>query len=85
VGTQNCAANSSPLSGGEAAACPRRSQSGRQQRADYRGGRDNRSHDQVETETSFARLILGAHNPLIRRYFLGVFRFAQMALADAGI
>jgi len=26
----------------------------------------------------------GAHNPLIRRYFLGVFRFAQMALADVG-
>jgi len=24
----------------------------------------------------------GAYNPLIRRYFLGVFRFAQMALAD---
>src|SRR5216684_9019025 len=27
----------------------------------------------------------GAHNPLIRRYFLGVFRFAQMALADVRI
>jgi hypothetical protein len=24
----------------------------------------------------------GAHNPLILRHFLGVFRFAQMALAD---
>jgi hypothetical protein len=28
---------------------------------------------------------LGAHNPLIRRHFLGVFRFAEMALADARI
>jgi len=28
-------------------------------------------------------LFWGARNPLIRRYFLGVFRFAQMALADA--
>jgi hypothetical protein len=27
-------------------------------------------------------LLWGAHNPLIRRYFLGVFRFAQMVLAD---
>jgi hypothetical protein len=26
---------------------------------------------------------LGAHNPLIRRYFLGVFRFAKMALAES--
>jgi hypothetical protein len=43
---------------------------------------DKPSHDQVETATS-ALLLLGAHNPLIRRYFLGVFRFAQMALADA--
>ena len=30
-------------------------------------------------------LIWGARNPLIRRYFLGVFRFAQMALADVRI
>jgi hypothetical protein len=37
-----------------------------------------------QTAKSFARLLWGAHNPLIRRYFLGVFRFAQMALADAG-
>jgi hypothetical protein len=29
-------------------------------------------------------LFLGAHNPLIRHYFLGVFRFAQMALAEPG-
>jgi len=28
-------------------------------------------------------LLWGAHNPLIRRYFLGAFRFAKMALADA--
>jgi hypothetical protein len=28
-------------------------------------------------------LFWGAHNPLIRRNFLGVFRFAKMALADA--
>jgi len=28
-------------------------------------------------------LLWGAHNPLIRRYFLGVFRFARMALAEA--
>jgi hypothetical protein len=37
--------------------------------------------------TRFALLLWGWHNPLIRRYFLGVFRFAgfaQMALADAG-
>jgi hypothetical protein len=39
--------------------------------------------DQVETATSFAFLFLGAHNPLIQRYFLGVFRFAKMALVDA--
>jgi hypothetical protein len=44
---------------------------------------DKPSHDQVETATSFALLLWGAHNPLIRRYFLGVFRFAKMALADA--
>jgi hypothetical protein len=41
-------------------------------------------HDQVEIATSFALLLGGVHNPLIRPYFLGVFRFAQMALADAG-
>jgi hypothetical protein len=43
---------------------------------------DKPSHDQVETATS-APVTLGARNPLIRRYFLGVFRFAQTALADA--
>jgi hypothetical protein len=43
------------------------------------------SHGQAETATSFALLFGGVHNPLIRRYFLGVFHFAQMALADAGI
>jgi hypothetical protein len=52
------------------------------QRADYRDGRDKRSDDQVETATSFAPLTLGARNPLIRRHFLGVFRFAKMALVD---
>jgi hypothetical protein len=30
-------------------------------------------------------LFWDAHNPLIRHYFLWVFRFAQMALADARI
>jgi len=30
-----------------------------------------------------AMILWGAHNPLIRRNFLGVFRFAQMALAEA--
>jgi hypothetical protein len=53
------------------------------QRADYRDGRDKPGHDQLETATTFALLFWGAHNPLIRHYFLGVFRFAQMALADA--
>ena len=41
------------------------------------------SHDQVETATEFCPSYFeGAYNPLIRRHFLGVFRFAQMALAD---
>jgi hypothetical protein len=40
-------------------------------------------HDQVEIAASFALLLWGVHNPLIQRYFLGVFRFAQMALGDA--
>jgi len=47
-------------------------------------GTGQAGHDQVGTATHFALLIWGAHNPLIRRYFLGVFRFAQMALADVG-
>ena len=41
------------------------------------------SNDQVETATEFCPSYFeGAYNPLIRRHFLGVFRFAQMALAD---
>src|SRR5262249_1869859 len=40
-------------------------------------------HDQVETITCFVLILWVAHNPLIRRYFLWVFRFAKMALANA--
>ena len=41
------------------------------------------SNDQVETATEFCPSYFeGAYNPLIRRHFLGVFRFAQMVLAD---
>src|SRR5215467_13579775 len=42
--------------------------------------RDEPSNDQVETERP---LLLGAHNPLIRRYFSGLVRFDKMALVDA--
>jgi hypothetical protein len=44
---------------------------------------DKLGHDQVENATRFALLLCGAHNPLIRRYFLGVFRSAKIALAEA--
>jgi hypothetical protein len=71
-----------PPSPGLVPACPRAMSIRKAQRADCRDGRDKRSDDQVETATSFAPLTLGARNPLIRRHFLGVFRFAKMALAD---
>jgi hypothetical protein len=44
-----------------------------------RGIRENSAAAEAVT----CGLSLGAHNPLIRRHFLGVFRFARMALADA--
>jgi hypothetical protein len=44
------------------------------------------SRDQVEKpQRVLPSYFEGAYNPLIRRYFLGVFRFAQMALADVRI
>jgi hypothetical protein len=53
------------------------------QRADYRDGREQGATiTKLESATNFALLLWGAYNPLIRRYFLGVFRFARMALAE---
>jgi hypothetical protein len=46
--------------------------------ADYRDGGDKPSHDQIETATRFAPLILGCAQSI------DSFRFAQMALADVG-
>src|SRR5258708_4561691 len=42
------------------------------------------SHDHVEPPRVLPLLLWGAHNPLIRRYFFRVFRFAKMGVADAG-
>jgi hypothetical protein len=50
--------------------------------ADYRDGRDRRNRDKQKPQRVLPLLFWGAHNPLILRHFLGVFRFAQMALAN---
>jgi hypothetical protein len=52
-------------------------------RTDYRDGRDKPAMTKWKPQRVLPLLLWGAHNPLIRRHFLGVFRFAKMALADA--
>jgi hypothetical protein len=46
---------------------------------------ERRVDDEQKLRRLLPLLLWGGNNPLIRRYFLGVFRFAQMALADTKI
>jgi hypothetical protein len=54
------------------------------QRADYEMAGTKPSHDHGELPRVLPLLLWDAHNPLIRRYFFRVFRFAKMGLAGVG-